>query len=129
MGKTKLDETYIFKISIKMQFFYVAIGIKIQFFRVLVTIEPGLSLLQFVTTNSLINNSFTVKCWSLEKTSQTSFTVIPFTLFQCALLYKKQNKNFQWVQKRCYCTKDWMATEKPWNYLKNNFEETRHVEI
>ena len=31
MGKTKLDETYIFKISIKMRFFYVAIDIKIQF--------------------------------------------------------------------------------------------------
>ena len=30
------------------------IGIKIQFFRVLVTIEPGRSLLQFVTTNCLI---------------------------------------------------------------------------
>ena len=43
MGKTKLDETYIFKISIKMQFFYAAIGIKIPFFRVLVTIEPGRS--------------------------------------------------------------------------------------
>ena len=53
MGKTKLDETYIFEISIKMQFFYVAIDIKIQFFRVLVTIEPGRSLLQFVTTNCL----------------------------------------------------------------------------
>ena len=32
----------------------VAIDIKIQFFRVLVTIEPGRSLLQFVTTNCLI---------------------------------------------------------------------------
>ena len=34
MGNTKLDETYIFKISIKMQFFDVDIGIKIPFFRV-----------------------------------------------------------------------------------------------
>ena len=39
MRKTKLDETYIFKISIKM-----------PFFAVLVSIEPGRSLLQFVTT-------------------------------------------------------------------------------
>ena len=54
MGKTKLDETYIFKISIKCNSFDVAIDIKIQFFRVLVTIEPGRSLLQFVTTNCLI---------------------------------------------------------------------------
>ena len=50
MGKTKLDETYKFKIS---DFFDVAIDIKIRFFRVLVTIEPGRSLLQFVTTNCL----------------------------------------------------------------------------
>ena len=46
MGKTKLDEAYIFKISIKMGFFYVTIGIKIPFFRLSVTIEPGRSLLQ-----------------------------------------------------------------------------------
>jgi len=58
MGKTNLDETYIFKISIKMRFFYVTIGIKIPFFRVPVTIEPGHSLLQFVTTNCLINVTF-----------------------------------------------------------------------
>ena len=37
--------------------FDVAIGIKIPVFRVLVTIEPGRSLLQFVTTNCLINSS------------------------------------------------------------------------
>ena len=53
-GKIKLDETYIFKISIKCDSFDVAIGIKIPFFRVLVTIQPGCSLLQFVTTNCLI---------------------------------------------------------------------------
>jgi len=48
MGKTKLDETYIFKISIKM-WFDVAICIKIPFFFiVLVAIEPCRSLLQFV---------------------------------------------------------------------------------
>ena len=54
IGQTNLDESYTFEISIKMQFFDVAIGIKIPFFRVLVTIEPGRSLLQFVTTNCLI---------------------------------------------------------------------------
>ena len=48
MGKTKLDETYIFKISMKMQLFNVTIGIKFPFFIVSVTIEPGRSLLQFV---------------------------------------------------------------------------------
>ena len=57
MGKTKLDETYIFKISIKYNSFDVGIDIKIQFFRVLVTIEPGRSLLQFVTTNCLIREN------------------------------------------------------------------------
>ena len=42
------------KSALKCNFFDVAIDIKIQFFRVLVTIEPGRSLLQFVTTNCLI---------------------------------------------------------------------------
>ena len=37
--------------------FGVTIGIKIPFYRVLVTIEPGRSLLQFVTTNCLKNVS------------------------------------------------------------------------
>jgi hypothetical protein len=45
MNKTKLDETYIFEINIKIWFFYVSIGIKIPFFRVSVTIEPSRSLL------------------------------------------------------------------------------------
>ena len=40
--------------ELKCGTFDVAIGIKILFFRVLVTIEPGRSLLQFVTTNCLI---------------------------------------------------------------------------
>ena len=39
------------KSALKCDSFDVAIGIKIPFFRVLVTIEPGRSLLQFVTTN------------------------------------------------------------------------------
>ena len=41
------------KSVLKCDSFDVAIDIKIQFFRVLVTIEPGRSLLQFVTTNCL----------------------------------------------------------------------------
>ena len=49
MGTTKLDETYVSKISIICDSFDVAIGIKIPFFRVSFTIEPGRSLLQFLT--------------------------------------------------------------------------------
>jgi len=45
------------KSALKCDSFDVTIGIKIQFFRVLVTIEPGRSLLQFVTTNCLILTS------------------------------------------------------------------------
>ena len=46
MDKTKLDETYIFGISIKIRFdFDKSIDIKIPFFRVSATIEPGHSLL------------------------------------------------------------------------------------
>ena len=43
------------KSALKCDSFDVAIDIKIQFFRVLVTIEPGRSLLQFVTTNCLFS--------------------------------------------------------------------------
>ena len=43
------------KSGLKCDSFDVAIGIKIRFFRFLVTIEPGRSLLQFVTTNCLIS--------------------------------------------------------------------------
>ena len=42
------------KSALKFNSFDVAIDIEIQFFRVLVTIEPGRSFLQFVTTNCLI---------------------------------------------------------------------------
>ena len=46
MGKTKLDESYIFDISIKkIDSSDVSIGIKISFFRVSVTIQPGHSFL------------------------------------------------------------------------------------
>ena len=47
--------TFIYlKSTLKCDSFDVSIYIKIQFIRVLVTIEPGRSLLQFVTTNCLI---------------------------------------------------------------------------
>ena len=42
------------KSALKCDSFDLAIDIKIQFFWVLVTIEPGRSLLQFLTTNCLI---------------------------------------------------------------------------
>ena len=42
------------KSALKCNSFDVTFGIKIRFFRVLVTIEPGRSLLQFVTLNCLI---------------------------------------------------------------------------
>ena len=45
------------KPPLKCDSFDIAIGIKIPFFRVLVTIEPGRSLLQFVTTNCLIKGA------------------------------------------------------------------------
>ena len=43
------------KSALKCDSIDVAIDIKIQFFRVLVTIEPDRSLLQFVTTNCLMD--------------------------------------------------------------------------
>ena len=42
------------KSALKCDSFDVTIGVKIPFFRVSVAIEPGRSLLQFVTTNCLI---------------------------------------------------------------------------
>ena len=57
MGKTMMKLIYL-KSALKCDSFDVAIDIKIRFFRVLVTIEPGRSLLQFVTTNCLISERF-----------------------------------------------------------------------
>ena len=57
IGKTEFDETYIFKISTNIRFFYVSISMKILFFRLSFTLEPGHSLLRFVTTNCLISRS------------------------------------------------------------------------
>ena len=55
------------KSALKCDSFDVAIDVKIHFFRVLVTIEPGRSLLQFVTTICLI--TFIVLSY-LSQTSQ-----------------------------------------------------------
>ena len=48
------------KSALKCDSFDVNIGIKIPFFRVSVTIEPGRSLLQFVTTNCLIPDKYII---------------------------------------------------------------------
>jgi len=45
MGKAKLDECYIFGISITRKLFDVSIDTKILFFRIVGTIEPCCSLL------------------------------------------------------------------------------------
>jgi len=52
MGKTNLGEAYLFKISIKMRFFWRNYWCENS----IVTIEPGRILLQFVTTNCLVLN-------------------------------------------------------------------------
>ena len=59
------------KPALKCYSFDVAIGIKIPFFRVLVTIEPGRSLLQFVTTNCLILLLFDSNGYILQVTAIT----------------------------------------------------------
>ena len=81
MGKTRLDDIYIFKISIKIRFSDVSIGIKIQFFRVSVTIEPGRSLLQFVTIKCLI---IIIPLFSGLK--PTSFCCLLFVLIKCIVI-------------------------------------------
>ena len=64
------------KSALKCDSFDVATDIKIQFFRVLVSIEPGRSLLQFVTTNCLIVNRFVS-----SSNISTHFYVISFFYF------------------------------------------------
>ena len=54
MSITDLDETYMFEISIKIRFIWCNYWYQNSIFRVSVTIEPGRSLLQYVTTNCLI---------------------------------------------------------------------------
>ena len=52
-------------LALKSDSFDVTIGIEIPFFRILFTIEPGRSLLQFVTT-SCLTNSKRLKCFHLS---------------------------------------------------------------
>ena len=54
MGKTKLDETYIFKITSKKRIFGISVSIEILFLEFRLLFEPGRSLLEFVNTNSSI---------------------------------------------------------------------------
>ena len=55
------------KSALKFDSFHVAIGIKIPFFRVLVTIEPGRSLQQFVTTSCLTAKQIIGVFWAIDK--------------------------------------------------------------
>ena len=82
------------KSALKCNSFDVCIGIKILFFRVLVTIEPGRSLIQFVTTNCLI-----AVTKIMDETSQTialaCFTIIfgfAYLLEMNKILIKKEKK-------------------------------------
>jgi len=69
------------KSALNCDSFDVPIGTKIPFFRDLVTIEPGRSLLQFVTTNCLIMvkicNLLPLpgSCWGLIRPQKPSYSV------------------------------------------------------
>ena len=65
--------TYL-KSAWKCDSFDVAIGIKIPFFKVLVTIEQGRSLLQFLTTNCVINVNLGHQPWKIN--SLTLFSTL-----------------------------------------------------
>ena len=54
MGKAKLEETYIFKISMKIRFIYVYIGIKFRLLEYWLLLSRVTPCLQFVTTNCWI---------------------------------------------------------------------------
>ena len=64
------------KSALKCDAFDVTIDIKIPFFRVLVTIEPGRSLLQFVTTN----------CLTIRKVTLLELSDIFFSLVFCSFV-------------------------------------------
>ena len=66
MSRTKLDETYIFKISIKFNSFDVSNGIKVPFSRFSVAIEPGHSLLT-VRYQELFENTKTFLVYECVK--------------------------------------------------------------
>ena len=53
MSKTKFDETFVFKISIKPNSFNIYVGIKIRFLDFRLLLSRVAPYLQFVTTNCL----------------------------------------------------------------------------
>ena len=64
------------KSALKCDSFDVTIGIKIPFFKVSVTIKPGRSLLEFVTTNCLIGHEDSV--FSFNNFSDVALTWLCF---------------------------------------------------
>ena len=86
------------KPALKCDSFDVAIGIKIPVFRVLVTIEPGRSLLQFVTT----------KMWNFVFLQEERSRLPVYLLFFCVfflLVFPRDNRNNPMVleyQKRAH---------------------------
>jgi hypothetical protein len=83
MGKTKLYETYIFEIRIKIWFFDVPVGIKIPFFRVSVTIEPGSSLLTVYCHDLFYRGMHSINLVCKE---QFAFLVLYIFVFSDALV-------------------------------------------
>ena len=84
------------KSALKCDSFDVAIDIKIQFFRVLVTIEPGRSLLQFVTTNCLIDSVLELTIllffvyWQLLQRITCKYSILVGFFFYFAILPLKK---------------------------------------
>ena len=79
----------------------VAIGIKIAFFRVLVTIEPGRSLVQFVTKNFLISFSYDISFFHYFFIYVNQFNFKNFihyihftTLFHSYFILSNSNTNY-----------------------------------
>ena len=87
------------KSALKCDSFDVGIGIKIPFFRVLVTIEPGRSLLQFVTTNCLITAGERRKKplkLAVTKTYVKSRVSVCIHRFLCIKILAKLIKHLTW---------------------------------
>ena len=76
------------KSALKCDSFDVAIGIKIPFFRVLVTIEPGHSLLQFVT----VTVWFSINKIYIFRANSKLFRFIAYASF---FLYTKQSSSIK----------------------------------
>ena len=72
------------KSAVKYDSFDVAINIKIPIFRVLVSIEPGRSLLQFVTTNCL-NIGIKIPFFTVSVTIEPGRSLIQFLTTNCLI--------------------------------------------